>query len=226
MLIMRDKYPVALAIPSPPSEASLYTPRATVSAAQPAPDYDALSDDALVRACLAYDQLAWNELVTRYGSLVYSVARRAGISTTDIDDVFQEVFTIVFQNLPSLRDQSRLLFWLITITRRESLRVLKRGLFQTDLDDTLDETMANGNTSSSEDVERWESQQLVTRALDRLDARSRELVEALFFDSSPPRYDELAARLGIPRGSIGPTRARLVKKLETILLSMGTEMPF
>ncbi|HYN88697.1 MAG TPA: sigma factor, partial [Ardenticatenaceae bacterium] len=70
------------------------------------------SDPALIQACINGDQSGWNELVDRYGRLVYSIPQRYGLSATDADDVFQNVFTIVLRRLESLRDQTRLSAWL------------------------------------------------------------------------------------------------------------------
>jgi RNA polymerase sigma factor (sigma-70 family) len=78
---------------------------------------------ALVRACLDGDERAWQELVDRYGRLVYSVPRRLGLSAADADDVFQNVFVLLYQHLGSLRDQGRVSSWLITAAHRESWRV-------------------------------------------------------------------------------------------------------
>ena len=76
------------------------------------------SDSCLIQACLDGEDAAWRELVDRYGRLVYSVALRYGLSAVDVDDVFQNVFTIVFNQLAQLRNQKLLAAWLITITWR------------------------------------------------------------------------------------------------------------
>ena len=83
-------------------------------------------DPALVAACLAGDGRAWEAVVDRYGRLVYSIPRRAGLSEADADDVFQAVFVALLRALPGLRDQARLSSWLITTARRESWRVSAR----------------------------------------------------------------------------------------------------
>ena len=76
------------------------------------------SDAELIDACLGGDQQAWHELVTRFSRLVYSIPRRKGFSADDSDDVFQNVFTIVYRQLPNLRQYQSLPAWLITITQR------------------------------------------------------------------------------------------------------------
>jgi len=86
---------------------------------------DALDDAGLLRACLAGDQEAWTELVTRYTRLVYSIALKSGLDEHDAGDVVQNVFTIVLRRLESLQDPPRFSAWLITTTHRESWRLRK-----------------------------------------------------------------------------------------------------
>jgi RNA polymerase sigma factor (sigma-70 family) len=57
----------------------------------------------------------------------------------------------------------------------------------------------------------------VREAVDRLDPRSRQFVELVFLQEEPLPYAEIARRLGIAEGSIGPTRARCLAKLRQIL---------
>jgi RNA polymerase sigma factor (sigma-70 family) len=178
------------------------------------------ADPALVESCLNGDPRAWDELVERYGRLVYSIPRRMGFSATDADDVFQEVFATLLRSLGSVRDRKRLSAWLITTTRRECWR---RGRTMARHAE-LDESLADGTPPVIDEIARWEREQGVREAVRRLDARCRELLTALFLDASSPSYEAIAARLGMPVGSIGPTRARCFKKLEAQLRELGVDV--
>jgi RNA polymerase sigma factor (sigma-70 family) len=180
------------------------------------------SDAELIQACLDRDETAWKELVERYGRLVYSIPLRYGLSGADADDVFQNVFTIVLRRLGSLRNQASLTAWLITITQRESQRQGKGSQPH----DELDETVEDATTPPPEQVQTWERQHIVHQTLDQLDPRCRELLKALFLETTTVSYDKIAKRLGIPLGSIGPTRARCFKKLESIMTAMGVDGSF
>ena len=177
------------------------------------------SDTDLIDACLSGDQQAWQELVTRYSRLVYSIPRRNGFNADDADDVFQNVFTIVYRQLSTLRQRQALPAWLITITQRQCIRLRKPGLAQVELNETgLDSELQTGDQ-----VQAWERQHLVQQALRELDPRCRQLLTALFLDPGGDGYKAIATRLQIPIGSIGPVRARCFKKLETILKAMGID---
>jgi RNA polymerase sigma factor (sigma-70 family) len=178
------------------------------------------SDSVLIQACLSGNEIAWKELVQRYSRLVYSVALRDGLSATDADDVFQNVFIIAFRHLRSLRDHKLLAAWLIRITHRECLRFRKQESGAEEISDDL----ADSATLPDDKVATWEFQHHVHLALAQMDALCRQLMKALFLDPHQPSYQEIARRLQIPVGSIGPTRARCFKKLEAVLVAMGIEL--
>ncbi|MFO0838766.1 MAG: sigma-70 family RNA polymerase sigma factor [Phycisphaerae bacterium] len=175
------------------------------------------SDPDLVNACIRGEQSAWNALVDRYGRLVYSVPRRYGLSNADADDVFQCVFTNLYRTLHKLNDVSRLSAWLITAAHRESWRVGKRSSQYAD----LDSYMPDVSSPADDKLDQWERQHLVQQALIRLGGRCETLLRALFMSAESPSYTTIATELGIPVGSIGPTRARCFRKMQDVLRSLN-----
>lgn len=194
-------------------------------AAPQKPMYAELSDEDLVARCREGREAAWSTLVRRYQRLVYTVPRRAGLSEAQAADVFQATFTKLFEHLHRIDDASRVRAWLVTTARRESLRLLEEGRR------IVEFTSVDGDDDGADPIaqiadpaplpeallDELQQQDRVRRALERLDARSRQLLEWLFLDDQPPSYTEIAARLGIAEGSIGPTRARCLAKLRTLL---------
>lgn len=178
-----------------------------------------VTDAELVQACRAGDARAWEQLVERYGRLVAAIPRRMGMSSDDVDDVFQDVFTLLLRHLDGLRDEQRLAAWLITTTRRECWRRLRREREHAE----LPEELAADDPGLIEEIARGEREQAVRRAMLRLDARCRDLLTALFLDASQPDYSAIASRLRMAVGSIGPTRARCFRKLDGFLREMGID---
>lgn len=176
-----------------------------------------LGDAALVRACLDGDAGAWDEILRRFGRLVYSIPRRYGFSDADADDVFQCVMTILFRKLDTVRDLDRLSAWLIRTTHRECYRIGKRSGRYAELDRDIEDV----NEPCDEDAALWEQRQLVRQGLRRLGGRCEQLLTALFVAPGQPNYEQIARRLGMKVGSIGPTRARCFEKLERILVDLG-----
>ncbi len=152
----------------------------------------------------------------RFAPLVFSIPRRLGLSVGDAEDVLQDVFIIVFRRLSSLKNHQCLAAWLITITRRECLHYAKRTPEHAE----LVEEILDGGQHLSDPVERQQRCLLVHRALARLDPNSQALLSALFLELPAPSYEAVAKRLGMAVGSIGPARARSLKKLQTLLLAM------
>jgi RNA polymerase sigma factor (sigma-70 family) len=177
------------------------------------------ADAELVQACLDKDETAWHKLVERYGPLVYSIPRRAGLSQADADDVFQNVFLIVYRRLPTLRNHTSLCAWLTRITQRETVNLYRRARDHGE----LYEDMLGEDASFGEAAETREQRDLVHQALSQLDPRSQALLRAVFLDPDTPSYQEIARRLGVPIGAIGPTRARSLKKLETAVAALAGE---
>lgn len=180
---------------------------------------DQRDDAALVEACLADERQAWDELIERYGRLVYSIPMRYGFGDADADDVFQSVFVILYRKLDTLRDQQRLSSWLITTTHRECWRIGRKRNRELD----LDHDFADVSTPSEHHSSTWERQHLVREGLKRLGGQCAELLTALFLEPNEQNYEQIAERLGMKVGSIGPTRARCFRKLERILVEMGID---
>lgn len=180
------------------------------------------SDPKLVQAALRGEQRAWDQIVDRYARLVYSIPRRYGFTEHDAEDVFQQVFIILFRKLGTLADQEKLSSWLITTTHRECWRVGKRSR---EMASMSEERIADVGQPDADEAVAWEQQQLVREGLQRLGGRCEALLRALFLSQGEPSYEAIAAELGMKVGSIGPTRARCFEKLETILREMGMEPP-
>jgi RNA polymerase sigma factor (sigma-70 family) len=173
-------------------------------------------DDQMISAAAAGDASAWTQLVDAYKGLVYSIPRSYSLPPETCDDVLQTSFFLLFRNLGSLRDSGGLGKWLITTTERECWRINRKR--KTDRLRTAAEPA--DTAAPHEDESRtslWEQRQAVLRALAGLDERCRTLLTMLFRDPSGASYDAISASLNIPRGSIGPQRARCLKRLSELV---------
>ncbi len=184
------------------------------------PAGDPRDDRSLVEACLRGDPAAWNALVERYRLLVYTIALSYRLTEVDTQDAFQNVFVIIYRHLGNLRSLDSFRPWLIKITQRECLRIIKETPEQQELRPDGD----GADPPAAELIQQWERQQLIREALAQLEPRCRELLTALFLaEGKPQSYQQIAERLGIALGSLGPTRARCFEKLKRILKDSGLE---
>jgi len=182
-------------------------------------------DAALVSRCRRGEGAAWEALVHRYQRLVYAIVRRTGLDEHAAADVFQTVFARLVTHLPRIADPQRLQAWIVTTAKREVLLALRRGqrtVSMTRADDAGDEAadfdVADDAPLPEDVLAELEQLDGLRRALDRMDARCRELLLMLFRDDGNKLpYEDVAQRLGLSVGSIGPTRARCLSKLRRLV---------
>ncbi len=167
----------------------------------------------LVRAAREGDQDAWNAIVDRFLPLVGAIIRRHRLSEADGDDVSQTVWLRLVEHLDQLREPDALPGWIRTTARNECLRVIAaRGRMQpVDPQDGGGLDAVAGDVAD-EELLVAERRQALREAIAELPAGRRDLLLLLLADPPVP-YEEISARLGIPIGSIGPTRARALDQL-------------
>jgi RNA polymerase sigma factor (sigma-70 family) len=185
------------------------------------------NDRQLVERCRRGDAQAWAALVKRYQRLVYAVVTRAGFDEHGAADVFQTVFSRLVEHLPRLEQPDRLQAWIVTTAKREVLRALtlrQRNVSLTRHEDGADEgpdieqSLADEAPLAEQQLESLQQLHLLRLGLDRLDERCRELLLMLFRDEDERLpYDEVARCMGMPVGSLGPTRARCLDKLRRLV---------
>jgi RNA polymerase sigma factor (sigma-70 family) len=177
-----------------------------------------MRDDPSVAALVARvgegDQAAWNELVERYSPLVWSICLQYQLNRQDIDDVGQNVWLLLVEHIGSLREAAALPGWLATTTRHEALRVLRTSRRRDHADLPPDDQLPPGPADAAIEQEliAAERDAALRAAFAELPRRCHELLSLLMSDP-PPGYAYISATLGLPVGSIGPTRARCLDRL-------------
>ena len=188
------------------------------------------SNAELLQRCRSGDGAAWQLVVKRYGRLVHSVPVRYGLSRSEVEDVGQEVFWALAQQLERIEDPERLSGWLMTTARRISWRLIqqRRQEQPNPVADIADHEVLEGNLvgvvhapSYSDLLAGWDRQEALGLGLARLSDRCRELLSLIFLDAGEPSYDKISEQLGMPKGSIGPTRNRCLAQLRDILEGLG-----
>jgi RNA polymerase sigma factor (sigma-70 family) len=174
-------------------------------------------DRDLIHACRQGDRRAWRSLLDKYERLVFSIPLNYGLSREEAADIAQLTFTILIQSLDSLREDSRLGPWLATVARRHTWRLMERNRREgTGEEKDLAESAALFG-KDEESIERWEMIEWLNEGLSLVSEACRRLLQALYFDPQQPSYAEVAERLSMPVGSIGPTRARCLQSLKRAL---------
>lgn len=161
------------------------------------------------------DQRAWNALVDEHSRLLWSVARSFRLDAADANDVVQTTWLRLLEHLDRIEDPSRLVGWLVTTARREAMRVLRRSSRERPVvEDTVLDRPDDGPPVDS-GLLQDERNHALWDAFSRLSEKCRQLLRVAV--THPQAYDEISEALGMPIGSIGPTRRRCLTNLRALL---------
>jgi RNA polymerase sigma factor (sigma-70 family) len=157
---------------------------------------------------------AWDEIINRYGRLVIRTAAKTGLSHSDAADVAQMTWLQLWKHGHQIREPERLAGWLVSTARREAIRLAtasKRYVLYAD--PSGEHSLASRTAVHDEYAVEQGYSWAVEQALDRLPPRYRTLLRLLSSDLGLS-YSEVADRMGLPIGSIGPMRMRAIRMLE------------
>ncbi len=162
----------------------------------------------------------FNDLVRLLTPLLWHTVRSQGVDAVTAEDVVQTIWMRLLHSGSSIRDPQTVVKWLLTAARREAWRIAKRT--RTDQMRTAGPIGPDGTAPAGiphqrqpgpdELVLRDESQRRLWGHVQRLPERCRELMRVIAF-ADRPDYALIAESLGMPVGSIGPTRGRCLAKL-------------
>jgi RNA polymerase sigma factor (sigma-70 family) len=190
------------------------------------------SGDTLVaRAAVAFadfrdgDRPAFDDLMKMVTPLLWHTARGQGLERVTAEDVLQTVWLSLLRHADAVRDPRTVVKWLLITTRRESWRMRQR-----ERDGHLVREPLDGPTGTTGAWDRpadpgaepeslfllGQRQQRLWQHVQQLPPRCRELMRVIAF-ADRPDYAQIADALGMPVGSIGPTRGRCLAKLHESL---------
>lgn len=162
------------------------------------------------------ERAALDEIVHELNPLLWHVARSQGLGAEESADVVQTTWLELLRRLHDIRSPDALTAWLVTTTRREAWRV--RGRLGRLTDDGALESVPDTDPGAEERVLADERHRVLRKHFRRLPERCRALLRIVAMVDRPD-YDAVAETLGMPRGSIGPTRGRCLAKLRELLLA-------
>ena len=171
-----------------------------------------------MRRAASGDRTAWERLVDQYSRLIWAMTRDFRLSENDAADVFQVTWLRLLEHIDRIEHPDRIGSWLATTARHECLRHVAARKKVMLVDD--DEVAVSCTVSHQPDIDERlladERAQAVRDALSRLPWRWQKLLELLMADP-PTSYTEISSQLGLPIGSIGPTRRRCLERLRVEL---------
>src|SRR4051794_30543636 len=166
---------------------------------------------ALVRRAADGDPAALTRIVERFDPSLRTIVRFYRLSPCDVDDVVQATWLRFMEHGRSLREPAAVKGWLATTARRHSLQVLQRRMREQPSDDPAlgDDTRV---AEPCEEVIAAERRSALHDAVAQLPVSGRRLM-TLMIARPGLSYEQVGEALGMPVGSIGPTRLRCMSRL-------------
>jgi RNA polymerase sigma factor (sigma-70 family) len=171
-----------------------------------------LSDAALVRSARRGDHAAWKVLFDRHDWLIRAVCHAHRLGPADVDDVRATTWLRAVEHIERIREPHKLGAWLAAVARNECLRALRHRTRVRPFADGLEHKVSDPSPAPETMVLAAERRAAVHRAVRKLSPRDRAFLDRVF-DETEPSYDEIAGALGMPVGSIGPTRGRVLERM-------------
>lgn len=186
------------------------------AAAMPGQGVAAMDIAELVRCAAEGDRWSWERIVDQYARIIWAVTRDFRLAESDAADVAQATWLRLFEHINRLEYPARVGSWLAVTARRECLRhVAARKRVVLVHDDDLHDVVAHG-PEVDERLLANERAQAVREAMSGLPGQWQRMLELLMADP-PASYAEISDQLGLPIGSIGPTRGRCLERLRLVL---------
>jgi RNA polymerase sigma factor (sigma-70 family) len=171
---------------------------------------------ALFRSFRAGDEPAMAELVALLTPILWHTVRAQRLDRESAEDVVQSAWLALVRNADSIADPQAVLAWLIVTARRESWRVTKRADRVEPKEFEDDDVVTPTRELPEERVLQSDSATRLWQHVARLPERCQALLRVIAF-ADRPDYAAVAQALGMPVGSIGPTRGRCLAKLRNLL---------
>lgn len=169
---------------------------------------------------VAGDSVALDRLVAAMTPVLWHVVRSYRLAEDVAEDVIQTTWLALVRRRDAIKEPAAVGGWLTTTARREAWRVSRNGNKAIAVEDEqLAVRLPQQRSAEMSAVEIDESREL-WKAVDELPERCRRLLRIVAFENRPD-YAKLATELGMPVGSIGPTRGRCLAKLRVALMQTG-----
>jgi RNA polymerase sigma factor (sigma-70 family) len=159
---------------------------------------------------------ALGQITAELSPMLWHVARAAGLGADDAEDVVQTTWERLLSHLADIRVPQALIGWLVVTTKHEAWRIRSSGRRQRPADQEWLTALPDHAAGAEEQIVLDEQQRALWRAVGRLSAQCQELLRIVAFIPRPD-YQSVSAALGMPVGSIGPTRGRCLEKIRVLL---------
>lgn len=172
----------------------------------------------LFTAYRAGDESKMSDLVELLTPILWHTVRSTRLDSAAAEDVLQNVWLTLVRKADTISEPQAVLQWMVVTARREAWRVAKAStrVRPEDLDAATGSDQTASEDSVEDDVVAADTRDRLWRHIQRLPERCQRLLRVIAY-ADRPDYAQIARSLGMPQGSIGPTRGRCLAKLRLAL---------
>jgi RNA polymerase sigma factor (sigma-70 family) len=176
----------------------------------------------LAEMCRKGSEAAWSKLIRQITPLIFTICRKANLAREESFDIFGEVSYLLLKNLNRIKSDSKIMSFVATSTWRQIYQEERRIKQAKKSENHIMNALYDNPTRRQDELyEAKEISDIVMEAVTELPHRDFEMIYALFFDSNRPSYDLISRKFDMPVSSIGPTRARCLKRLMKLVQKKG-----
>jgi RNA polymerase sigma-70 factor (ECF subfamily) len=182
-------------------------------------DYENTPEGALVRRAQAGDESAFQEIVERYQSKVFSIIHGIVRQRNDVEDIAQQVFTKIYFSMRNFDFRSSLITWVYKITVNECFDYLRKKkvrklVYESDMSEDEVRRVENSETGSGRAVRTDTTlarRDYVVKLLERVSGEERDLL--MLKEVEGYSVEEMARRLKMNENTIKVKLFRARQKL-------------
>jgi RNA polymerase sigma factor (sigma-70 family) len=193
--------------------------------AAPAPETLATRAGVLFEQFRDGDEARMADLVTLLTPILWHTARSQRLDAHSAEDVVQSAWLALIRSASSITSPVAVLHWMIVTVRREAWRAASRQSKLGAMESDEFAAWPSSDETPDEFVIQSADARTLWRHVAQLPSRCQQLLRVIAF-ADRPDYSAVADALGMPVGSIGPTRGRCLAKLRALLSTdptWGTE---
>ena len=158
---------------------------------------------------------AFQRLIADYQRPLYNHIRNIVLNHDDTDDVLQNTFIKVFQNLKNFKGESKLFSWMYRIATNEALTFLKQ---KSKISGVSSETLQNKTLDNLEADVFFDGNDIqikLQKAITLLPEKQQLIFKMKYFEEL--KYEEISEILGTSVGGLKASYHIAVKKIEAFV---------
>lgn len=163
------------------------------------------------------DRERLSELVDIVTPVLWNAARSQGATPGTCEDAIQTAFLQLVGRAASINEPAAVLGWLVVVVKREVWRIGRGSRREIGVEEVPEPPAQQLDPEAQSILS--ERQRVLWHHISNLSPRCQELIRVIAF-ADRPDYAAIAVALGMPVGSIGPTRGRCLQKLR---LTLGSD---